>query len=521
MQRVVSAQEMRWCDETTINRHRTPGLVLMENAGRGVAEYLQATYGPLVDKHIVVVCGKGNNGGDGFVIARHCSQMHAIVTILLVADPSDLKGDARTNYRVVERWSKDPENRLGIRRFSKAALKSVSKPQLIVDAIFGTGFSGRPTGAFSQALQWINGRTCPVVAVDIPSGVNGTSGVVEGKAVSATATVTFGLIKSGLLCNQGRALSGSIEVVDIGIPGAVANSKSLKTFLVRKDDLKLPQRSLQAHKYSTGKVFVLAGSRGYVGAAAMTSQAALRTGAGAVVLGTPEAVYPILARKLTEVIVTPLPSTADGTLSLQAYDSIRERLAWADIVVVGPGLSQQVETRQLVVRLLSEYRGDMLLDADGLNAVAREGSGILKRTKATLIITPHVGELSRLMKKTSREIEDQRIDVAREFAVSNKLTVVLKGAPTATATEKGSVFLNSTGNPGMATVGTGDILAGMIAALKAQGMGMEEAAWSGVFLHGLAGDLARDRFGERSLVATDLLEFLPQAFRDVETAGAH
>ena len=490
----------------------------MENAGRGVAVFLKKAYGPLDDKHVVIVCGKGNNGGDGFVIARHCLQMNAVVTILLAAAPSGLKGDARTNYEIVGKLSKDPTNRLTIRRFSRSV--SIPTPDFIVDALFGTGFSGRPAGAFSRAILWMNSRKCPVVAVDIPSGVNGTSGLVEGQAVKATATVTFGLIKSGLLCNQGRALSGNIEVVDIGIPGSVANSKTLKTFLVRKGDIRLPHRSLQAHKYSTGKVFILAGSKGYVGAAAMAAQAALRSGAGAVVLGTPETVYPILARKLTEVIVTPLPSTPDGSLGLQAYEAIRERLAWADIVVVGPGLSQQAETRKLVMRVLTEYRGDMLLDADGLNAVAREGVGILKKTKAHLIITPHVGELSRLMNTPSREIEERRIDVAREFAVSNKLTVVLKGAPTVTATKTGLAFLNSSGNPGMATVGTGDVLAGMIAALKAQGMGLEQAAWSGVFLHGLAGDLARDRFGERSLIATDLLKFLPQAFNIVETAGA-
>ncbi|MBI3586633.1 MAG: NAD(P)H-hydrate dehydratase, partial [Ignavibacteriales bacterium] len=307
-----------------------------------------------------------------------------------------------------------------------------------------------------------------------------------------------------------------------GIPQVVSSSPKFKTHLVEARDVggMLPPRPSTAHKYTVGKVFVLAGSKGYTGAAALCATAVLKSGAGAVVLGTPESVYPVLAKKLTEPIVIPLPATSEGTVAKTGYDVILERANWADVLVVGPGLSQNPETQELICELVTHYSGNIVIDADGLNAIAKMFLKKKQLIKGPCILTPHGGEFSRLTGKSSKEIETNRIESARIFATATKRTIVLKGAPTATASADGHVYLNSTGNPGMATVGSGDVLTGLIAALWAQGMEQTAAAYSGVFLHGLAGDLASTEYGERSLVAHDLIDFLSQAFKDVELRGS-
>jgi ADP-dependent NAD(P)H-hydrate dehydratase / NAD(P)H-hydrate epimerase len=368
---------------------------------------------------------------------------------------------------------------------------------------------------FADVVNWVNKQKAQIIAVDIPSGVNGGTGVVENHAVRADATVTFAYLKSGLLCNQGRELSGSINVADIGLPGTIIENRELQTYLVERSDLRriIPKRPIHAHKYSTGKVLVLAGSKGLTGAAAMCCTSAMKAGAGAVVLGTPENVYPILARKMTEVMTFPLPATGEGTLSLASLDGIMAKLEWADVLLLGPGLSQNHETQQLIMKLLIEYRGKILIDADGLNAVAALGISKLRSSRAQMILTPHVGEFSRLTGSSSDEIAKHRIDVARGLAKKIGATVVLKGVPTVTASKDGICMLNSTGNPGLATAGTGDVLSGIISGLWAQGLIDAEAAYAGVYLHGLSGDITAKKMGERGLLANDVIEFLPAAMQ--------
>jgi hydroxyethylthiazole kinase-like uncharacterized protein yjeF len=453
--------------------------------------------------------------GDGFVIARLLSNSCAQVHVLLMASPSEITGDAKKNFEILQKCAKKSSHQITLQRYSKKLLSSFSKPDIIVDAMFGTGFTGSIRKPYTDIIEWMNNQGTQIVAVDIPSGVNGTTGVVENCAVRATRTVTFGSVKSGLLCNQGRELVGSVSVTDIGIPNAVTDDKRLRTFLVEQLDVRriIPKRSLYAHKYSVGKVLALAGSKGLTGAAALCSTAAMRVGAGAVVLGTPEPVYPILARKLTEVMTFPLPSTQDGTLSIEALNGIRERLSWADVLMIGPGLSRNPETQQLILKLLLEYRGKVLIDADGLNAVAANGISKLRSARAQFILTPHVGEFSRLTGLQSIEVERHRCEVARVLAKQISATVVLKGVPTVTASKDGNCFMNSTGNPGMATAGSGDVLSGIIAGLWAQGMSDSEAAYAGVYLHGVSGDLAAMKIGERGLLANDLIEYLPAAMQ--------
>ncbi len=515
MQRVLTAEEMRWCDETTITKHDISGIQLMENAGQSVVEHLQQYYAPLYEKRILIVCGKGNNGGDGFVIARLLVESGSLITVVLLASSTELKGDAAINYQSLAALAEQNKNLVQIKPYSKKLLNSIAQPEIIVDAIFGTGFSGAVRNPAHDVLRWINKQNIPVVAVDIPSGINGTTGVAEAHAIKAAHTVTFAALKTGLLCNAGKELSGEIHLADIGIPNSVGYHKRFKTFLVDSNDVRsaLPQRSVHAHKSSVGKIFVLAGSKGMTGAAALTCMAAMRSGAGVVVLGTPESIYPILAGKLTEVMVHPLTSTEQGTVGLAAWNAVKEKLSWADVVVVGPGLSQHPETQKLIVKIVSSYRGKLLLDADGLNACT---TAILRASEAKIILTPHVGEFSRLAKIDSKEIEVHRIDAARNLAKKIKKTVVLKGVPTVTVAQSSEAFLNSTGNPGMATAGSGDVLSGIIAGLWAQGMAQVQAAYIGVFLHGCSGDLAAAKLGERSIIASDLIKYLPAAIKGIE-----
>lgn len=520
MRTVVSAEEMRWCDEAATRSYLIPSLLLMENAGAGVARLLMERFSPLSEKTILILCGKGNNAGDGFVAARHLFNERTTLLVMLLNSAGDLKGDAKTNFEILKALAKTSDGRLRIEQYSQRLLSGDPHADLIVDAIFGTGFKGSVTKPHSTVIEWMNNQSAPVIAVDIPSGINGTTGMKEGIAVQAKLTAALGALKTGLICNAGRDVAGEIVVVDIGIPNAVYAHQSLRTRMVEARDVQtlLPARRSTAHKYNVGKVFILAGSKGLTGAAALTAQACLRSGAGAVVVGTPETVYPILAKKLSETIVRPLPATSDGSLSLDGMGEIKERISWADVTVIGPGLSQQTDTQKLVQQLVMQSDARILIDADGLNALSAVGPRTLKKSKATLLLTPHAGEFSRLTGLSSREIEANRISSVRDAAKDLGSTVVLKGAPTVTGTTAGDVFLNPTGNPGMATVGSGDVLSGIIAGLWAQGMETVGAAFSGVYLHGLAGDLGGSKYGERSLVAQDLIDFLPDAFQKLKVS---
>ncbi len=519
MERVVSAEEMRWCDDTTIKGIGIPGLLLMENAGGAVARLIRNLLGELKDKHVVVFCGKGNNGGDGFVVARYLANEGASISIVLTSSPLELKGDALAQFKILKKISGNANPPLAIQRYSLSALNQLHRIDVIVDAIFGTGFSGKIKQPLLGFVEWMNNQHVPVFSIDVPSGLNASTGVVENVAVRAQHTVTFGLRKSGLLLNRGKELSGKVVVADIGIPKSVTESKTLsKTFLVSATDVRigLPARSFTAHKYSVGKVFVIAGSKGLTGAAALCATAALRAGAGAVLLGTPESVYPTMMRKLTEVMVMPLPSTDEGTINEKSFDVLCPKLSWADVVVVGPGLSRNPQTQLVILKILKEYSGRILLDADGLFAVASAGLDMLKKLKAEIILTPHSGEFGNLVKLNSEEVDRNRIELPRQLSKKIRKTVVLKGAPTVVATPDGTAYLNPTGNPGMATIGSGDVLSGIIAGLWAQGCPIEVAAYNGVFLHGLSGDFAKKKLGERSLLAGDLIGFLPEAFSFVE-----
>jgi hydroxyethylthiazole kinase-like uncharacterized protein yjeF len=491
----------------------------MENAGRGVVSAIEAHYGPVRGRSFLVVCGKGNNGGDGFVAARHLLVRGAGVTVACLAAPGSLPPDARAHFMALQAISrKSAQLALKIIALRKPKqVRNLPEADYIIDAVFGTGFHGSPEGIAGEVIRWMNGRRSVRISIDIPSGLNADTGEAARVAVKADFTVTMGKKKTGLLLGAGPSCTGMCALVDIGVPGESYPKSKSAAFLVQHEDIRLllPRRPLNAHKYSVGKIFILAGSRGLTGAAAMTAQAAMRCGAGGVILGTPRGVYPILARKLTEVMVEPLAETPQGTAGLDALDAIQEHLRWADVVVVGPGLSRNPETQRLVVAIVRSCDKPMLVDADGLNAIAGDITVLKRRNSAELILTPHVGEFSRLARLSPGEIAANPIGAAMQFARRYGCTLVLKGAPSVTAAPDGSVVVNATGNPGMATAGSGDVLSGIIAALRGQGLCAAEAAYGGVYLHGLAGDLAAAKFTQMGMMAMDIHDCIPAAIQHI------
>ncbi len=506
----VTSDQMRKMDQKAIESFGIPGVILMENAGRAIADLIRQNFD--LYTHILIFCGKGNNGGDGFVVARYLSNADYPVTIYLAADKSDLKGDALLNYKIVEKLD------IPI-LFIKSVddLPEIYEDEVIVDGLLGTGISGDVKGLYSDVIDWINESGLPVVSVDCPSGLNCDKGSVGSVCIQADFTVTMGEIKQGLLLPPGSQYVGELSVADIGFPAILSSSESYNTYILDRESIAslLPERPQQGHKGDFGKVFLLAGSKGLTGAAALASLASLRSGAGLSVLGIPESLNHILEDKLTEVMTKPLPDTEDGSLSLNAQNEINDFLSWADVLAIGPGLSLHPETSELVRALIPNLKHPTVLDADGINAFQGHVD-ILKSGSFSGVLTPHPGELSGIINHSIEAILENRIDIVRETSQKFGCVLVLKGAPTIIGTPEGNIYINTTGNSGMGTAGSGDVLTGMIAGLLAQGLPVNDAALCGVYVHGLAGDIAAEVVGERSMIASDLIDSLGAAFLSLE-----
>ncbi len=518
MQLLVTAEQMRRLDEVAMTTYKLPGMVLMENAGRAFVDALECHAGDMKGRRVLVVCGKGNNGGDGFVIARHLANRGALVHVALVTSRRLVRGDARINLDALLCIIASRKSHI---TFSEAItvrkLSRRGRHDVIVDAIFGTGFSGLVPAAYKKVIQWMNKQDSLIAAVDIPSGIDSTTGQVANLAVKAHFTVAMGMGKIGHYVGDGREHSGTVEIAEIGIPRHLTEMVADSINRVEPGDVAvlLPQRSLRTHKYAAGKVLVVAGSRRFVGAGVMTAEAAMRSGAGAVVLCIPKSIHAIVARKVTEVLIAPLAETSEGTLAADALDEIVERSRWADAVAIGPGLSRNTETQTLVRKALAVINATVILDADGLSAIGQNHS-VLKQRKWPTVLTPHTGELAALLGADANEIETHRVESTKIAVRKTQCIVVLKGAPTTTGLPTGAVFVNSTGNPAMATIGSGDVLTGVISSLIAQGVDFGPAAYAGVYLHGLAGDIASKKFGTRGVMATDILKELPSALKMIE-----
>ena len=509
---VVTPRQMQEIDARAIKKYKMPGLILMENAARALAEKALEMPAQNSPATVCIICGPGNNGGDGLAAARLLKEQGCEVQVFLLGSLSQLKGDARTNAQKL-RAAKIKVNEIKGGAGITALKAGLKKTSLVIDAIFGTGFKGTASKLAGQAIEAINSSGKIVLSSDIPSGVNGENGQVTGPAVKADATVSMGLPKTGLLFYPGKELAGEVSIADIGFPPKAIDEQKVNINTIDAGIVRqwLPRRAPDAHKGSCGTVMVLAGSAGMTGAARLASLSALRSGAGLVYLGIPESLSDVMESKLTEAIIKSLPETRTRTLSLTSLDRIKALMAKADSLVMGPGLSTHPETLELAQAVVKSLKVPAVLDADALTALS--GNVQLLKTQAPLVLTPHYGEMARLTGRTIAEIKENPIQSAGEFAVRYNQIVVLKGAPTVIAGPSGNIWINTTGNSGMATAGSGDVLAGLIAGLLAQGLSPENAAKLGVYLHGLAGDLARENKTEYCLLAGDILDDLPAAYK--------
>ena len=514
MEIILTVEEMRESDRIAIEEMGIPGIVLMENAGLKSAQCIADTFGPVGGMRIGVFCGKGNNGGDGFVIGRHLSRMGAEVHFWLTGKKTDLRGDAATNLHIAEKMGLPIDE---LEDWDPGT--DLSDFDLLIDALLGTGLKGEVRGIYAKIIESLNRFRGPVAAVDTPSGLEGNTGRPLGTCVRADLTVTMGNIKTGMLFYPARNFIGDLFVADLSVPESVLDTVQPKKFLLSVDDYRelLPPRPPDAYKNVFGNVLVFAGSTGLTGAAAMASLSALRSGAGMVMLGCPRSLNPIFEQKITEVMSEPLPETEAGSLAAEAVDAAARVLEWADVLALGPGLSTHPSTREFVRRVLSEQNRPMVIDADGLNNLVGQ-TDLLAKYSGDLVLTPHPGEFSRLSGLSREEITGDRIAAVRQFAREWNVVLLLKGAPTLIADPEGNVFFNPSGNAGMATAGSGDVLTGLIAGFLAQGLSALHAALLGAFVHGLAGDLAAFEMGQRGMIAGDLIDYVPDVLQDLEEA---
>lgn len=513
MTKIVTGAQMQELDRRTIGEARVPGTVLIERAGSGLVTNLEDVFGSARGKRITILCGKGNNGGDGFVVARLLRRRHAHVRILTMTPISELSRDATTMYRQFVRAA--GKSAVQPYRSASQTLPLLRESDILIDALLGTGLSSDVTGRYGDAIDNINEAGRPVVAVDLPSGLHADTGAILGRAVRASLTVTFGLPKLGLYQNHGIDLAGSIRIVDIGIPSAYIDAVTSQTMLMTPAFVQasLPTRRPSSHKGTFGHAGIIAGSVGKTGAAALAARAALRIGAGLVTVAVPSSVNDVLEAKLLEAMTIPMPETKSRTFSRAALDRLTAFIAARTAIAIGPGLSTHPETVELVQALTKQLDRPAVLDADALNALAGRAS-MLTACKTPPILTPHPGEMARLeTDATPQSVNADRINTAARFARERGVFVVLKGARTVVARPDGTAAICPTGNPGMATAGTGDILTGMIVGLLAQGLSSWEAACVATYLHGCAGDLAAAEKGQAGLIAGDLIEQIPFAIK--------
>lgn len=511
--KIAYAYQMQAIDRSAMQDYKIPGIVLMENAGIKTVEAIKKILSGKLNRKITILAGKGNNGGDGMVIARHLINLGAEVNICLLADKTDISGDAAVNLHILENMQVDIKVFSG--HFDNFA-EELKGSDLIVDAIYGTGFRGVIKEPIGVIVNYINESRIPVISVDIPSGVEADSGIVNGPAIKADYTVTFALPKMGLLLEPGREYVGKLIVADISIPSALLNTKDIKNNLITPEIINrlLLPRQAESHKGDYGHALFIGGSVGMMGAIAMSAAAALRSGAGLVTAALPKSLVYAFQSAQMEIMVKALEEN-EGRISSNSLPMIAEMLNKSSACGIGPGMSVYPESFEIVEFVLQNAKQPVLIDADGINAVAND-KNLFKKYNTPIVITPHPGEISRLTGKSIAEIQSRRVDIARNYAEEWGITIVLKGNRTVVATPEGEVYLNVNGNPGMATAGSGDVLSGIITAFLAQGLKTTDAAIAGVYIHGRSGDIMARQKGQRSLVAGDLIKGLPLAFIEAE-----
>ncbi|HVG20359.1 MAG TPA: NAD(P)H-hydrate dehydratase [Blastocatellia bacterium] len=525
--KILSAAEMREVDRLTAEAYGVPSLMLMENAAARTVEAIEKRFGPVAGKRALIICGKGNNGGDGAAIARQLLIKGGRADVLLLGRVDETRGDARTNFEIIRSLASpdsglriiEVENPDHLRREAASA-----SPDIFIDAIFGTGLTRPAAGLFAEAIHYLGDLRdgSAIIAVDIPSGLASDSQELIGPAVRARLTVTFTAPKIANVFPPASDYNGQLVVAPIGSPGELINTSGSRLSLVGREMIKrwleASRRSSFANKGDAGKALVVAGSRGKSGAACLAGEGAMRAGAGLVTVATAQSAQPVIASQMIfECMSEPLVETATGSVAVEAAERVLELAGERDVVAMGPGLgSSEESTRSLVRSVVMKRARPMVLDADALNSLAPWPEELRGREELPLILTPHPGEMARLVEKSVLEVISNRAEVVREFATAHGVIVVLKGSRTCTASPGGEVYVNPTGNAGMATGGTGDVLTGIIAGLLAQKPDDPLAATiAAVYLHGLAGDIAASRKGTRAMMASDIAAHLGDAFIEV------
>lgn len=524
--RILSAAQMREVDHLTTERYGLPGLLLMENAAAQTIAAVEKRYGSVKDKRSLIICGKGNNGGDGAAIARQLYAKGCRVRVLLLGKVEDAKGDARTNFDILRAMTSEVQGCefIEIENHQQFLQQATSGAyDLFFDAIFGTGLTRNATDLFEQAIQFLN--TCkPVIAVDIPSGLSSDTAEPLGTNVRADLTVTFTSPKIANIFAPAAADNGELIVAPIGSPDELIDSSGANLNFVElpmiENWLLSSRRTAQAHKGDAGKVLIIAGSRGKTGAAALAGEAALRAGTGLVTIATAQTAQPaVAAQVIAECMSEALAETAAGSVAIEALEQAMALVKERDVLAIGPGLgSAEESTREFVRQVILQRKSPVVIDADGLNALVDWTENLQGSDEYPLILTPHTGEMARLVGKSANEVVQNRIAIATEFATKHQVILVLKGNRTLIAAPDGEVYVNPTGNAGMATGGSGDVLTGIIAGLLAQKKDdATSATIAAVYLHGLAGDIAAKRFGMRAMIASDISKHLGEAF--LQTGG--
>ncbi len=499
--KAATAEQMREIDKRTSTEIGIPSIVLMENAARAAAEVCAGELKGISEPKVVVFAGKGNNGGDGFAIARMLNDKEIDCKLVFLFDKDKLSGDAEINYNIAVNCG------ITIITDIAEAADEAKNADIVVDALFGTGLSRPVEGIYADIIDVINKNSKIIISVDIPSGVNSDDGRIMGTSVKADITVTFALPKIGMLLYPGASRCGDIHVVNISIQPSTIDEMNIKTsFLEEKDILNiLPIRKKRSNKGTYGRLFVIAGSKDMTGAVALCCKSAFRAGAGLVYACTVQSGIHVIQQLVPEAVVMPL-SEYNGKVRYECYEEdIEERIHAASAVAVGPGLGMSEDVSEFVKKLITEIDTPIVIDADGLNAIADDPS-ILLSLKHIPVITPHPGEMSRLTGLSVREILNDPVGLARDFAVKYNTIVVLKDARTVIAAPDGRIVINVTGNPSMATGGSGDVLTGVISSFIAQGIEPFEAAAAGAYIHGLSGDISMEKLGTYGVMAGDIAE---------------
>jgi len=509
---VATPEKMRECDNHAIEKWGIPSAVLMENAGRSTYRLIKEEY-LKGRRRLAIFCGQGNNGGDGFVVARYALRDGFDTKVFLLADPASLKGDALLNMELFRSLG---GSIIPIEVDPGRAAAAMKECDLVVDAIFGTGLAKEVRGVPKGVIEEMNASEKPIIAIDMPSGLDGKRGVPLGVAVRATHTYTYGSPKVGQLLLPGAVYRGKLTVVDIGLPASAYGESAIDGYLVDGAMLRgfFRDRPPEAHKGMFGHLAVIAGSTGKTGAAVMATTAAMKIGAGLVTLVCPGSLNPIVAAKLVEAMTYPVDDGSKGFFIEASYEAVKEFASDKDVVVIGPGLGRAEGTMALVRKLYRELDKPFVIDADGIGAFVGH-LDLLREKGGKTVLTPHPGEFGRLVARAAKEVNADRLNAGRGFALEHRLNLVLKGAPTITFSEGGEAFFNPTGNPALSKGGAGDVLTGFIGGLASQGYGMRDASLLSVYLHGYIADTWAREQTDMDLMAQDLISGVGDALRDV------